>query len=105
MVSNNELKYNFNAKKNAKKQFYVYESVVMKDKTEEEKADYLVAYFDREAFEYSLDNVVEDNITNQEAGSFQKAKIALMEKLLLWNQPTLDPRLGRASNPSEGSRR
>ena len=77
----------------------------MKDKIEEEKADYLVAYFDREAFEYPFDNFMEDNSPNQEAWSFQKVKIALLEKALLWNRPTLNPRVGRASNLSVGSRR
>ena len=44
MVPPSELKYHFNGKKDAKKFFYVSENVVMKSKTEEEKADSLVAY-------------------------------------------------------------
>ena len=51
----------------------------MKTKTEEE-ADSLVADLDWEAFEYYFDNFTEDNASNEEATSFQKAKAALLEK-------------------------
>ena len=44
MASPSDLKYHFSGKEDAKKFFYVYENVVMKNKTEEEKADSLVAY-------------------------------------------------------------
>ena len=50
MASPRELKYHFSGKEDAKKFFYVYESVGMKTKIEEEKADILVAYLDGEAF-------------------------------------------------------
>ena len=39
MGSPSELKYHFVCKEDARKFFYVYENVVMKNKTEEEKAD------------------------------------------------------------------
>ena len=50
MASPNELKYHLSRKEDAKKFFYVHENVVMKNKSEEEKADILGAYLDREAF-------------------------------------------------------
>ena len=50
-ASTSELKYHFNRKEGAKKFFYLYENLVMKNKTEEEKADSMVAYLDGEAFE------------------------------------------------------
>ena len=80
MASPSELKYHFNGKEDAKKLFYVYENVVMKNKTEEEKSDSLVAYLDGEAFEYYFNNFTEDNSLNEEARSFQKVKSALLEK-------------------------
>ena len=80
MTSPSELKYHFNGKEDAKKFFYLYENVVMKNKTEEKKADSLVAYLDGEAFEYYFDNFTEDNPPNEEARSFQKRKTALLEK-------------------------
>ena len=42
MVPLGELKYHFDGKEDAKKNFCVYKNVVMKNKTEEEKADSLV---------------------------------------------------------------
>ena len=51
----------------------------MKNKIEEEKADSLVAYLDREAFEYYFDNFAEDSALNEVAISFQKVKAALLE--------------------------
>ena len=51
----------------------------MKTETGEEKADNLVAYSDGEAFEYYFDNFTEDNAPNEEAGSSQKVKEALLE--------------------------
>ena len=80
IASPSEMKYHFNGKKDAKKFFCVYENIVMKTITEEEKADSLVAYLDGEAFEYYFDNFTEDNSPNEEARSFQKAKAALLEK-------------------------
>ena len=80
MASPSELKYHFNGEGDAKKFFYVYENAVMKNKTEEGKADSLVAYFDGEAFEYYFDNFTVDNAPNEEARSFQKVKAALLEK-------------------------
>ena len=71
-ASTSELKYHFSRKEDAKKFFYVYENVVMKTKTEEEKAYSLVAYLDGEAFEYYIHNFTEDNAPNEEARSFQK---------------------------------
>ena len=80
MASFSELKYHLNGKEDAKKFFYVYKNVVMKNKTEKEEADILVAYLDGEAFEYYFDNFTEDNALNEEARSFQKVKAALLEK-------------------------
>ena len=80
MASLSELKYHFNDKQDARKFFYVYENVVMKNETEEEKAYSLVAYLDGEPFEYYFDNFTEDNAPNDEARSFQKVKAALLEK-------------------------
>ena len=80
VASPSGLKFLFNGKEDAKKFFYVCENVVMKTKTEEEKADSLVVYLDGEAFEYYFDNFTEDNAPNVEARSFQKVKTALMEK-------------------------
>ena len=39
MAASDELKYHFNGKEDAKNFQYVYENVVMKIKTEKEKAD------------------------------------------------------------------
>ena len=61
MASPSELKYHFNGKEDAKKFFYVYENVIMKNKIEEERADSLVACLDVKAFEYYFDNFTEDN--------------------------------------------
>ena len=80
MVSPSELKYHFNGKEDSKKFFYAYENFVMKNKTEEEKADILVAYLDGVAFEHYFDNFTEENAPNEEARSFQKVKEALLEK-------------------------
>ena len=80
MASLSELKYHFNGKENTKKFSYVYENVVMKTKTDEERADSLVAYLDGEAFVYYFDNFTKDNAPNEEAVSFQKVKRALLEK-------------------------
>ena len=44
MAYPSELKYHFSGKEDAKNFFYVYGNTVMKTKTEEEKADSLVAY-------------------------------------------------------------
>ena len=46
MASPSELRYHFNGKVDAKKFFCVHENVVIKNKTEEEEADSLVAYLD-----------------------------------------------------------
>ncbi len=46
-----ELKCVFYGKEDAKKFFYVAESVVIKDKTEEEKAGKLVAFLRADAFD------------------------------------------------------
>ena len=81
MASYSELKYHFSGKEDAKNFFYVFENVVMKNKTEEEKADRLVAYLDGEAIEYYFDNFKEDNALNEEARPYQKVKIALLEKI------------------------
>ena len=56
MVSLSEVKYHFNGKKDAKKFFYVYENVVMKNKIEKGKADSLVTYLYGEAFKYYFEN-------------------------------------------------
>ena len=61
MASPSELKYHFNGKKDAKNFFYVYEKVIMKTKTEEEKAYSPVAYLDGEAFQYYFDNFAVNN--------------------------------------------
>ena len=52
----------------------------MKTKTEEERADSLVACLDWIAFEYYFDNFTEDKAPSKDAGSFQKVKTALLEK-------------------------
>ena len=52
----------------------------MKPKTEEEKADDLVAYLCGETFEYYFDYLMEDNAPNEEARSFQTVKAGLLEK-------------------------
>ena len=80
MASPGELKYHFNSKEDVKKFFYVYENAIMKNRTEDEKADSLVAYLDGEAYEYYFDSFKKDNAPNEEARSFQKVKIALLEK-------------------------
>ena len=80
MASPSELKYHSNGKEDAKKFFYVFENVGMKNKTEEQKADSLVAYLDGETFECYFNNFTEDNPPNEEARSFQKVKAALLEK-------------------------
>lgn len=69
MASPSELKYHFNGAEDAKKIFYAYENVVMKAKTEDEKADSPVAYLDGEAFEYHFDSFTEDNPANEESRS------------------------------------
>ena len=52
----------------------------MKNKTEKERADSLLAYLDGESFEYYVDNFTEDNALNEESRSFQKVKAPLLEK-------------------------
>ncbi len=52
MESSSDLKFQFEGKEDAKKFFYVYENVLMKGKTDEEKAYMLVAHLNAEAFEY-----------------------------------------------------
>ena len=69
-----ELKYYFNDKKGAKRFFYVYRNVVMKDKTEKDKADNIIAYLDDEAFEYYFENFIYDIALNKEPRSLQKVK-------------------------------
>ena len=69
-----ELKYYFNEKKGAKRFFYVYRNVVMKDKTEKDKADNIVAYLDGEAFEYYFENFIYDIALNEEPRSLKKVK-------------------------------
>lgn len=53
--------------------------MVMKNNTEEEEADLLVAYLDSEAFQYYFDNSREENAQTEEMKSFQKAQTALLE--------------------------
>ena len=65
MASLSQLKYHFNAKENTKRFFNVYENVVMKTKTDEEKANSLVAYLYGEAFEYYIDNFTKDDAPNE----------------------------------------
>lgn len=65
MATIGELKYHFSGKEVFKKFFCVYENVVMKNKSEEEKLDSLVAYLDAGAFEYYFDNFKEDYAPNQ----------------------------------------
>ncbi len=50
-----EFKCVFDGKEGAKKFFYVYENVMMKGKTEEEKADKLVAFLKADVFDYCFD--------------------------------------------------
>ena len=76
-----EFKYNFSSKEDANKFFYVYLIVVMKNKTEEEKPDKLIACLGGEAFEYHFDNFKEDSAPNERARSFQTVKAALFENL------------------------
>ena len=52
----------------------------MNTEPEEEKADKLVAYLDVEAFENYFGNFAEDIAPNTETRSFQKVKLALLEK-------------------------
>lgn len=79
MASPSEFSYHFNGK-DAKKFFYVHEKVAMKTNTEEWKADNLVAYLEKEAFESYFDNLLVDSAHCEEPRSFQKVNTAL-----LWN--------------------
>ena len=79
MASPSELKYHFNGKEDAQKFFYAFENFFMKNKTEEEKADSLVAYLDGEEFEYYFENYTADNAPNEETRSFQSVKAASLE--------------------------
>ena len=61
MASPSELKYYFSGKEDTKKFFYVYENAVIKNETEEEKRDNLVAYLVGEAFKHYFNNFKENN--------------------------------------------
>ncbi len=52
----------------------------MKSKTDEEKADRLVAYLNAELFEHYFDHFMEENATTEAAKSSQVVKKALLEK-------------------------
>ena len=52
----------------------------MKGRTDEEKADRLVAHLNTETFEYYFDHFNDDNAPTKEAKSFQLVKKALLEK-------------------------
>ncbi len=65
-----ELKCVFDCKEDAKKFVYVYQYVVMKGKTEIEKADRLVPFLKADAFDYYFDYFTEDNAPTEEAKSF-----------------------------------
>ena len=67
LASPSELKHNFSGKEDPNNFLHMLESVVMRNKSDEEKADSLVAYLDGEAFEYYFSNFMEDNAPNQEA--------------------------------------
>ncbi len=60
----------FDVKEDAKKFFYVYENVVMKEKTEEEKADKMVAFLKADAFDYYFAYFNEDNAPTEAMKSF-----------------------------------
>ena len=80
MASPSKLNYHLNGQESANKFFYEYENVVMKNKTEEAKADSSVASLDGATFEYYFDNFKEDYAPNEDARSFQKVKEVLLEK-------------------------
>ena len=52
----------------------------MKSKTDEEKAERLVAQLNGEAFEYYFDHFTDENAPTEEEKSFRKVKTALLEK-------------------------
>ncbi len=70
----------FDGKEDAKKFLYVYENVVKKGKTEDEKADKLVDFLKADAFNYYFYYFTEDNAPTEEAKSFQLVKKAMLEK-------------------------
>ncbi len=75
-----DLKFQCDGKEDAKKFFYVYENVLMKGKTDEEKADRLLAHLNAEAFEYYFDHFTDENAPTEEAKPFWKVKAALLKK-------------------------
>ena len=77
IASPGEFKYHFSGKEDMKKFFYVYENLDMKNKSEEETADNLVAYLDGEAFEYYFDKFTVHNAPNKEVRSLHKLKAEL----------------------------
>ncbi len=55
----------------------------MKGKTDEEKADKIVAFLNGEAFEFYFDHFTEDNAPTTEASSFQNVEKAFVGGVLL----------------------
>ena len=60
MMSPSELN-TFNGQVDDRKFFYLYENVIMKNKSDEEKADNLVTYPTRKAFDFYFDSFTIDN--------------------------------------------
>lgn len=61
------LRMQFDGKEGVKKFFYVYENLVMKDKTEKEKADKLVAELNGDALEFYFGSFTEDSVLTTQA--------------------------------------
>ncbi len=80
MESLSDLKFHLDGKEDAKKLFYMYENVLMKGRTDEEKANRLVTHLNAEAFENYFDHFTDENTLTEEAKSFQLLKKALLEK-------------------------
>ncbi len=55
--------------------------MLMKGKTDEEKAERLVAHLNAEAFKYYFDHFTDEGAPTDAAKSFRKVKTALLEKL------------------------
>ncbi len=58
----------------------MYENVLIKGKTDKEKAKSLAAYLNGEAFGYYFDYFMNENAPTEEAKSFCNVKEALLEK-------------------------
>lgn len=83
MAAPSEFKCSFDGKGSARKFFYLYENVVIKVRSDEEKDERIVAYLTGDAFEYYFDNFTEENPSTEDARSVKFVKDYLFEKFLV----------------------